>query len=229
MSNFILMLTKDDVTVPDALDRVSELRDTGIQHIGFKDVGLPLPQMRSLTAAIRDIGCAVHLEVVSLDEASELDSARAALSLGVDFLLGGTSWEKVAPLARDAGIAYFPYVGEVRGHPATLNGTADSILADVDEVREHVTGVNLLAFRHSTLDGLSLVNDLVRRVDPLPVVCAGSIASLGRAAEVTAAGVWGFTIGGAVIDRLVVPGGSFVDQVTSLMAGASTGQASAHG
>jgi hypothetical protein len=37
MIEFVFMLTHNDVTVDDAPDVLSQLRDTGLRYVGFKD------------------------------------------------------------------------------------------------------------------------------------------------------------------------------------------------
>ena len=39
MSEFIFMLTHNDRTVDNALEVLEQVKDTGLRHIGFKDVG----------------------------------------------------------------------------------------------------------------------------------------------------------------------------------------------
>jgi hypothetical protein len=85
--NFILMLTSNDRTIPDARAKLDEALEGGARHIGFKNVGLPFPDLKALADAIRAAGGRSYLEVVSLDEESEIASARAAVELDVDCLL----------------------------------------------------------------------------------------------------------------------------------------------
>ena len=99
--DFILMLTENDRTIPDAKRRLDEALEGGARHIGFKDVGLPLTELQDLADRIRAAGGRSYLEVVSLDEDSELASARAAVGLDVDCLLGGTRAEAVTTITRD--------------------------------------------------------------------------------------------------------------------------------
>ena len=98
--DFILMLTENDRTIPDARARLEEALEGGVRHIGFKDVGLPLPDLRALADAIRAAGGRSYLEVVSLDAESEMASARAAVDLDVDVLLGGTRAAEVTEVTR---------------------------------------------------------------------------------------------------------------------------------
>lgn len=62
---FIFMLTRNDSTVPDAQARLPEVLAAGVKHIGFKDIGLPLDQLKQLAQAIHAGGATAYLEVVS--------------------------------------------------------------------------------------------------------------------------------------------------------------------
>ncbi len=73
---FIFMLTRNDRTVPDASQTTPDRARLGVRHIGFKDIGLPLDQLKALNAAIKAGGATSYLEVVSLDRESEIVSAR---------------------------------------------------------------------------------------------------------------------------------------------------------
>ena len=77
--DFVFMLTSNDRTVPDARARLEEVLAGGARHIGFKDVGLPITELKALADEIRAAGGRSYLEVVSLDAESELASARAAI------------------------------------------------------------------------------------------------------------------------------------------------------
>ena len=127
--DFILMLTANDRTIPDAAARLEEALEGGVRHIGFKDIGLPFAELKGLAAAIRSAGGRSYLEVVSLDEEKELASARAAVELDVDCLLGGTHAHAVIDVIRDHPIRYYPFAGQIIGHPSVLDGTEDEIVS----------------------------------------------------------------------------------------------------
>ncbi|HXE46287.1 MAG TPA: hypothetical protein VN635_13980 [Conexibacter sp.] len=222
MAQFILMLTRDDVTVPNALELVREAVETPVAHIGFKDIGLPFAEMQEVVDVIHGAGRSAHLEVVSLAEEDELRSAQTALDLGVDYLLGGTRWRPVGDLIKGRDIRYFPYPGRVEGHPGTLAGSVDEIVADAEEMQGSVDGINLLAYRHQTLDGTDVTAAVVSRVE-LPVIVAGSIDSIARIETVTGAGAWGFTIGAAALDCRVVDGDLRAQLEAVVAAGADAG------
>jgi methylglyoxal synthase len=197
--DFILMLTENDRTVPDAAARLEEALAGGARHIGFKDIGLPLAELRGLADTIRAAGGRSYLEVVSLEEAQELASARAAVELDVDCLLGGTRAEAVTEVIRAHPIRYYPFPGEIVGHPSVLAGSEDEIVASARRLAalEHVHGLDLLAYRFA-----GDVGRLMARVCAAvgkPVIMAGSIDRAERVMAVAESGAAGFTVGTAAI------------------------------
>lgn len=197
--DFILMLTSGDRTIADARARLDEALEGGVRHIGFKDVGLPLDELRGLADAIRMAGGRSYLEVVSLDDASELASARAAVALDVDCLLGGTRPEQVTQVTRDHPLRYYPFPGRIIGHPSVLDGSPDDIAASARRLAdlEHVHGLDLLAYRFQG-DVAQLMRQ-VCAVQTKPVIMAGSIDSAERVAACAEAGAAGFTVGTAAL------------------------------
>lgn len=198
---FIFMLTRNDQTVPDAAEHLKTALSLGVRHIGFKDVGLPVSALKSLNASIRAKGATSYLEVVSLDRDSEVASAKAAVEIGVDVLLGGTRVDDVLPIVSGTGIEYFPFPGRIVGHPSVLEGTVGEIAESARELasRDGVSGLDLLAYRSPTADVPELI-EAVCAAAGKPVIVAGSIASKERISAVRAAGAAGFTIGTAALD-----------------------------
>ena len=197
---FIFMLTRQDETLPDALAVARQALAAGVRHIGFKDVGAPRATLSELAAALRAAGATSYLEVVSLDEASELASARLALELGVDVLMGGVRPKVVAPIVREAPLRYLPFAGRVEGHPSALVGAVDEIATSAREIAAlpGVDGLDLLAYR-SSLDGMALMRAVCAAAGK-PVVVAGSIDRPARIEAVRDAGAHGFTVGTAAVD-----------------------------
>ena len=202
---FIFMLTRHDRTVADAAEHLHAALAAGVRDIGFKDIGLPLPALRELNAQIQQAGATSYLEVVSLDQRSELVSAQAAVDFGVNRLLGGTHVEAVLPLLAGTGIEYFPFPGRVAGHPSVLEGSLDEIVASARTLAAHagVSGLDLLAYR-ARADAVALMQAVCAVVDK-PVIVAGSIGSAERLAQVQASGAAWFTIGTAALDGLYDP------------------------
>ncbi len=198
--DFIFMLTRHDRTIPDAMARLNEVLAAGVRHIGFKDVGLPLEDLRTLSSTIRKAGARVYLEVVSLDEASEVESANAAVALDVDVLMGGTRPDAVLPIIMNTGIAYYPFPGKVVGHPSILLGPIEDIVesARILAAKEGVHGLDLLAYRFNG-DVPELIRRVCRAVSK-PVYIAGSIDRYDRICDVVGGQAAGFTVGTAALD-----------------------------
>lgn len=198
--DFIFMLTRHDRTVPEAIDHVATALQAGIRHIGFKDIGLPFAELRTVQRLIKTGGAASYLEVVSLDRASEIASVRAAIDLGVDHLLGGIHVEDVVPLLRGTGIRYYPFAGRVSGHPSVLEGTVVEIAASARAITalDSVDGLDLLAYRSRT--DVEVLIAAVCAATEKPVLVAGSIERPEQIEAVRRSGATGFTIGTAALE-----------------------------
>ena len=229
MAHFVFMLTHGDRTVDNAAEIVPTLADSGLRYIGFKDVGADLARQRELTALAHDAGFEVMLEVVSTSKEAEMASLRSAAEAGFDWVLGGTHGAETAGMLPD-GVKYCPFPGRVVDHPSVLLGTADDIAADAEELTalDHVSGLDLLAYRHPSADPL----ELIRRVSASsrgPVIVAGSIASVERAVAVSEAGAWGYTIGSAIFDGLLPGAPSIADQVRRVLEETASAAGAAQG
>jgi len=121
--DFIFMFTRDDQTVEDCLEVFEAIRDVGLSHLGFKDVGVDARVLGRLTERIKRAGGTTHLEVVSTTAEACLRSARAAVEIGVDRLLGGTEVEPILDIVAGRGVAYYPFPGHPEGHPTRLRGS----------------------------------------------------------------------------------------------------------
>jgi hypothetical protein len=198
--DFIFMLTRNDRTVPDAAAHAETALRAGIRHIGFKDVGLPFGVLDGLARRIRAGGASIYLEVVSLDRESEIHSVKAAIDLGVDYLLGGTHAEDVLPLLQGTPIRYYPFPGRIVGHPSILEGSQAEIVESAVTLASHqgVAGLDLLAYR-SAGDVPSLI-DAVCRAVAKPVIVAGSIDRPEQISAIRHSGAAGFTVGTSALD-----------------------------
>lgn len=228
MPEFIFMLTHQDVTVPDALSIYDTVGDSALSWVGFKDVGQPVSVLRALTDRIHADGRKAVLEVVSVDQASEIRSVRAGLDIGVDLLMGGTRHDAVLPIVAGRPVRYFPFPGRIVGHPSVLEGTIAEIASSAAALsrRPGVHGLDLLAYRFNG-DVPALIARVIEE-SSVPVVAAGSIDTEQRIHAVSDLGVWGFTIGSAIFDGTFAPGASVrqaVDRVLDIV-GASPRTAS---
>ncbi|HXQ14339.1 MAG TPA: hypothetical protein VN814_06935 [Caulobacteraceae bacterium] len=199
--DFVFMLTRGDVTIADARDQLPHAIEGGVRHIGFKDIGLPLAEMKALAGEIRAAGAVLYLEMVSLDAEAEARGARTAVELQVDVLMGGTRPAVVEPIIAGTQVRYYPFPGEIVGHPSRLAGDIASIARSASDLaaRDGVHGLDLLAYRF-TGDAPALVAAVCRAAGAKPVIVAGSIDCDERIAATAAAGAAGFTIGTAALD-----------------------------
>lgn len=218
MINFIFMLTHSDSTVDDALGYVDALSSSGLQYIGFKDVGATAARQKAIANAARDAGFETFLEVVSTTREAEINSVHAALDAGVDWIMGGTQPDAVLPLLEGSGVKYCPFPGRVVGHPSILQGTIDEIAQSARDLtaREGVFGLDLLAYRHQSVD----IEELARAVvhaSAGPVVAAGSVVRDEQIAMLARAGAWAFTVGSAIFDGLFPGAPDVVAQVRHVL------------
>ena len=123
------MLTRQDRTITDCLAVLDLILPLKLRHIGFKDVGVDKKTLATLADRIRKSGATTYMEVVSTSPADALNSARVAVELGIDRLLGGTDVARVQEILGDRQIGYYPFCGFPTGHPTKLGGRPDQIEA----------------------------------------------------------------------------------------------------
>ena len=195
----IVMLTQNDRTVENAAAVYEACRNTKAAYWGFKEEGLPLPEMQKLFAQMRADGKRTALEVVTYTEAEGLAGARMAAACGCELLMGTMFSGEISRFCADHGISYLPFVGRITGRPSVLSGSLEEM---VDEARAALAngaaGIDLLGYRY-TGDAAKLNRDFVAALDA-PVVLAGSVNSYARLDEVREANPWGFTIGSAFFE-----------------------------
>jgi hypothetical protein len=216
LTEFIFMLTRDDRTIADARRVYESIADTGIRHVGCKDLGLPQGELAALMQDIRANGHTSYLEVVSETDEATLRSARVAAEISPDYLIGGTLIEPVQELIADSAIRFFPYIGQVIDHPCLLRGTINEIVEDAQRAQSlDVDGINLLAYRYDG-DVDELVEATVKATS-LPVIAAGSVDSAERIRALAERGVWAFTIGTAALDGKLVAGAPLAEQLRYIL------------
>jgi len=212
---FILMLTYNDTTVKDALNIFQECKDAPVMHWGFKDVGLPPEEMKSVVHEMRAAGKTTYLEVVSLSEEEGLRGARIAVEAGFDVLMGTVFFDSILEYLKGKPIKYYPFPGHIYGHPSILDGSMDEIVAHARFLESQgVQGMDLLSYRYVG-DAPQLLQEVVKATN-VPIVSAGSIESYKRLAEVWQTGAWGFTIGSALFDKKFVPDGTFLENTLAV-------------
>jgi hypothetical protein len=208
--DFVFMLTRADRTVVDALDVLDDIRDVGLTHVGFKDVGASPAQVAALHRRIKELGATSYMEVVSTTAEAVLASARVARDVGIDRLLGGTQVEPVLELLAGSATRYLPFPGKPFDHPTKLGGSPDDVERDCRRFAGlGCAGVDLLAYRATEAEPLELVRAAVR-AGCGTVLVAGAVARADQVRALAGAGAHAFTVGSAVFD------GSFAPQVGSI-------------
>nr|MDO8082554.1 4-hydroxythreonine-4-phosphate dehydrogenase [Candidatus Freyarchaeota archaeon] len=216
MTKFIFMLTYNDVTVKNALKVYEEIRKTKVKFVGFKDIGLPLNQLKKLVKTMKEDKRTIFLEVVSESKEAAIQSAKNAVELGVDYLIGGTYIEETLPLIHETEIRFFPYIGKIVDHPCLLRGTIEEIVKDAKRVEKlGLSGINLLAYRYDGDVEKLMVS--VQKAVKIPLIVAGSINSYERVRKMKELDIWAFTIGGAIFDKKFVPQGSYSENIEAVL------------
>jgi len=210
------MLTYNDVTVKNALKVYEEIRKTKVKFVGFKDIGLPLNQLKKLVKTMKEDKRTIFLEVVSESKEAAIQSAKNAVELGVDYLIGGTYIEETLPLIHETEIRFFPYIGKIVDHPCLLRGTIEEIVKDAKRVEKlGLSGINLLAYRYDGDVEKLMVS--VQKAVKIPLIVAGSINSYERVRKMKELDIWAFTIGGAIFDKKFVPQGSYSENIEAVL------------
>ena len=218
MSDFIFMLTHHDKTVKNCIEIFEEIKHLKFKYIGFKDIGVPKEKLINLGKRIKDSGKELFLEVVSLNEEDEVRSAKVAVELNVDYLMGGTRVNVVSEIIKPTKIKYLPFPGKIVGHPSVLDGTIDEITKSAINLssNKYVYGLDLLSYRFK-----GNVEELIKSVvnkTKVPIVSAGSIDSEEKIKIVSALGVWAFTVGSAAFEKKFANGSSkIVDQLEDIL------------
>jgi hypothetical protein len=203
--DFIFMLTRQDQTILDCLETFQSVRSLGVRHIDFKDVGVSLGTLKTLNGAIKASGATSYMEVVSESPEACIKSARNAVEIGVDRLLGGTEIAATLEILAGTTIEYLPFPGRPEGHPTRLGGSPSDIEQDCRRFAElGCAGVDLLAYRTIEANPLDLVRAARRGTDGYLAV-AGSIDSPEQIRAVAETGANGFTIGTAALEGAFSP------------------------
>lgn len=209
--DFIFMLTHGDKTVANCVEVFEKIRNIGISHIGFKDLGVDNELLSTLTEQINAAGATSYLEVVSTTDEGVRNSIRTAAEIGVDRVLGGQDVQFALDLLRGTDTGYYPFPGRPVGHPTELEGTAADVEADCRRMRAAgCPGVDLLAYRATEADPLDLVRAARKGLGDGYLIVAGSVDSPARIRHLAEAGADAFTIGTAVFEGAFAPGDTSV-------------------
>lgn len=217
--DFIFMLTRHDQTVKDCLEVLESIESVALTHMGFKDVGVDVATLKELNRRIKQRGATSYMEVVSTSPEACLRSARAAVEIGVDRLLGGTDVTQVMKILEGTGIGYYPFPGIPIGHPTRLGGTRELVSQHCRNYLEAgCAGVDLLAYRATEADPIDLVRAARDALPDAGLIVAGSVDSPDRIRALAEAGADAFTIGSAVFDGSFSPNkGAITSQLRDVL------------
>jgi len=218
--DFIFMLTRSDQTVEDCLDVLDAIESVPLEHIGFKDVGVDAATLGELNRRIKGRGAISYMEVVSTSQDACLRSARAAVEIGVDRLLGGTAVDDILAILEGSGIGYYPFPGYPQGHPTRLGGRVE---AAAEHARAYMAkgcaGADLLAYRAIEAEPLELVRAVKGALGDGYLIVAGSVVSPDQVRALATAGADAFTIGSALFEGAYSPRkGALASQLRDVLA-----------
>ena len=218
--DFIFMLTRQDRTITDCLRLYDEITPAGLKHVGFKDVGVDRETLAKLAGRIRADGAIAYMEVVSTSPDDALRSAKTAVDLGVDRLLGGTDVDEIMKITKGSATSYFPFPGFPQGHPTKLGGKPADITNHCRSFMDRgCAGCDILAYRATESDPIELVKAARAGLGKGSLIVAGSINSLSRISDIARAGADAFTIGSAIFDgTYVANAGSITTQLEAVIA-----------
>jgi len=94
-SKIVVMLTNNDKTVKDAIGVFDSSKDLPVQFWGFKNIGLPVEQMKQLVKNMKDAEKTTFLEVVSYTEDECMKAAKLAVECNFDYLMGTLFYDSV--------------------------------------------------------------------------------------------------------------------------------------
>ena len=210
----IVMLTHNDRTVENAAEIFEACKDSKAKFWGFKEVGIPLDEMKALYAYMKECGKTTFLEVVAYTEEECLEGAKMAVACGVDCLMGTLYFDSINDYCKANNLKYMPFVGKITGRPSVLEGTPEGMIEEAKSyLAKGVAGFDLLGYRY-TGDAVALNKAFVAGV-PAPVCLAGSVSSYQRLDEVKSTGAWAFTIGGAFFENKF--DGTFAEQIDKVV------------
>jgi len=214
--DIIVMLTQNDITVKNAYDVFMSSYDLDIHCWGFKNTGINKSDMYKLAKTMKEKGKKTFLEVLTYDETSCLDIAKAAVECEFDEVLGTLYFPSVHKYLNDNNISYKPFVGKVSGIPCVLESAYAEIANDAKSLMEKgITGFDFLAYRHKE-NGENLARKFCKEIDA-QICIAGSISGFKHIDVMLDIAPWAFTIGSALFDKKFASNGSFRDNLRAVL------------
>lgn len=217
-TDIIIMLTCNDVTVPNAAEIFEECKDLPAQKWGFKDVGLDTDAMKALAAEMKEAGKTTFLEVVTYTEEGCLEGAKLAKECGFDYLTGTIPFPSVLTYIKENGLKYSPFAGHVGGSPVELTGTIEDVTESAkNALSGGATGIDLVSYRYTDGDPVELARQVIAEVGGDKICIAGSIDSTERMDLMQELGVAEYTMGSALFKSKFIKGGTFKENLAYVL------------
>ena len=220
MIEFIFMLTRDDVTLADAREVYASIAADGRPPRRLQ--GRRAARATSSQALMDDIRAQRPHDLSRgrlRDRGGRRSrSARAAAEIRPDYLIGGTLIEPVQEILAGTGVKFFPYVGQIVGHPCLLRGSIDEIVADTQARRR----ARRRRHQPARLPLRRRRRGARRAPSSAPPTCRSSAPARSTpssaSARSTSCGAWAFTIGTAALDGVLVEGAPLSGQLQAALA-----------
>jgi|SRR5690625_5232318 len=214
------MLTKNDVTIKDALYiyklAAQNLTAEELPYAGFKYAGASESELLELASAMKADGRKVVLEMVGSSAKMEPRIAEFAIKADVDYVIAGTHAKEVSKVLAGSSIRYYPSIGDLNKEPGRLHGRIEEFITQARSLEElQVDGVLLFAYRY--VDDTTQLLDEFLKGTKLPVLCAGSIETREQIETMDRAGVRGYTIGSAILDKKISDDASLEGQLRKVL------------
>lgn len=217
-TDIIIMLTYNDVTVPNAEEIFEECKNLPADKWGFKDVGLEVEDMKKLAAKMKAAGKTTYLEVVTYTEEGCLAGAKLAKECGFDYLTGTLPFPSVFEYVKENGLKYSPFAGNVGGSPVALTGTMEEVAESAKNIIANgSSGLDLVSYRYQDGDPVELTRKVVESVGGDKVCIAGSIDTTEKMDLMEEIGVAEYTMGSALFNSKFVKNGTFKENLAYVL------------
>ena len=210
----IVMLTQNDVTIPNAFEVFDQAKNSNARCWGLKESGLEIDEMKHLFSYMKDYNKTTFLEVVEYDEEKCLEGAKIAHECDCDILMGTKFYQSINLYCLENDIRYMPFIGDIHDRPSILEGNERNM---IDEAKRYIDkgayGIDLLGYRY--IYNPYKLNKAIRKNVDAPLCIAGSINSLYRLGEIREINPDYFTIGGAFFENKF--GGTIEEQINKVV------------
>ena len=130
----MVMLTHNDVTVPDAYEVFDSCRDLPVYDWGFKSAGISDEGICRLFSSMKESGKTTFYEIIERNKPAYERGGRLAAQVKFDYCMGSKYDDHLHAILRGHGIRFSPTLGKpgcfYEGRHGVLMGTPDEIVAE---------------------------------------------------------------------------------------------------